>query len=63
MHKSLKLRLQRSHETPDCKSTAHYLGKTAVMGMLDRERGKVRAAVVPDRKNAIRCNAKSCGTR
>jgi transposase-like protein len=49
MHKSRKLRLQRlRNETPDWKSTTSYLGKTAVMGMLDREQRKIRATVVPN---------------
>src|SRR5438270_2300282 len=36
MHKSRKLRLQRvRNETPDWKADSRYLGKTAVMGLLD----------------------------
>lgn len=51
MHKSRKLRLQRvRNETPDWKADSKYLGKTVVMGMLDREQRKVRATVVPNTK-------------
>jgi transposase-like protein len=53
MHKSRKLRFQKlRNETPDWKSTtsSRYYGKTAVMGMLDREQRKVRASVVPNVK-------------
>jgi transposase-like protein len=51
MHKSRKLRLQRlRNEIPNHKSTQQYLGKTAVMGMLDREQRKIRAMVVPNTK-------------
>ncbi|MGH9511540.1 MAG: IS1595 family transposase [Terriglobales bacterium] len=49
MHKSRKLRIQKlRNETADWKATtsARYLAKTAVMGMLDREQRKVRATVV-----------------
>src|ERR1700694_2646266 len=48
MHKSRKLKLvQLRNEVnrPD-----HYMGKTVVMGMLDRGLRKVRAAVVPNTK-------------
>jgi transposase-like protein len=53
MHKSRKLRLQKiRNETPDWKATSNtrYYGKTAVMGLLDREQRKVRATVVPNTK-------------
>lgn len=50
MHKSRKLKLQRMrNELPDWKNTTSYLGKTVVMGMLQRN-GQVQARVVPDRK-------------
>lgn len=53
MHKSRKLKIQKlRNEMPDYKSTmsARYLAKTDVMGMLDRDQRKVRAAVVPNTK-------------
>jgi transposase-like protein len=51
MHKSRKLRLQQiRNQTPDHKMDKTYWGKTAVMGMLDREARKVRASVVPNVK-------------
>lgn len=53
MHKSRKLKFQKERsETPDWKSKAssRWYGKTAVMGMLDREQRKVRASVVPNTK-------------
>lgn len=53
MHKSRKLKFQQLRsETPDWKSKAssRWYGKTAVMGMLDREQRKVRASVVPNTK-------------
>jgi transposase-like protein len=51
MHKSRRLRMVKvRNETPDWKSTANsrWYGKTAVMGILDRETRKVRAKVVPN---------------
>lgn len=53
MHKSRKLRLaQARNSIPDWKATqsARYWGKTAVMGILDREQRKIRAKVVPNVK-------------
>jgi hypothetical protein len=53
MHKSRKLRLAKARsEVRDSEATvsARYWGKTAVMGMLDREARKVRATVVPNVK-------------
>jgi len=53
MHKSRKLRMvQARNNTPDWKATqnARYYGKTAVMGILDREQRRVRATVVPNVK-------------
>jgi transposase-like protein len=53
MHKSRKLRLaQARNSIPDYKATqsARYWGKTAIMGILDREQRKVRATVVPNVK-------------
>jgi transposase-like protein len=53
MHKSRKLHFQKlRNETPDWKATtsSRYYGKTAVMGLLDREQRKVRATVVPNVK-------------
>ena len=53
MHKSRKLRFQQlrnqfqDNNTP---MSSRYYGKTAVMGMLDREERKVRATVVPNTK-------------
>jgi transposase-like protein len=48
MHKDRQLKLRRIRNEvarPD-----HYVGKTVVMGMLDRKLRKVRAAVVPNTK-------------
>lgn len=53
MHKSRKLKFQQERSlTPDWKATSksRWYGKTAVMGMLDREQRKVRASVVPNTK-------------
>jgi len=51
MHKSRKLRLQNvRNQIPDHKSDARYLGKTIVMGLLDRDQRKIRATVVPNTK-------------
>jgi transposase-like protein len=53
MHKSRKLEIQRKHsEMPAWKATDRYPGKTAVMGLLDRESRQVRAKVVPNIKRA-----------
>jgi hypothetical protein len=54
MHRSRKLRLnQIRSELRNSESAVPYLGKTAVMGMLDREQRKVRATVVPDVKRYV----------
>jgi transposase-like protein len=51
MHKSRKLEIQRKHsELPAWKATDRYPGKTAVMGILDRDTRLVRAKVVPNTK-------------
>jgi transposase-like protein len=51
MHKSRKLALARvKNELPAWKQTDRYPGKTAVMGILDRESRQVRAKVVPNIK-------------
>lgn len=53
MHKSRKLRLaQAGNQRFDSENTMspRYVGKTAVVGMLDREARKVRANVVPNVK-------------
>jgi transposase-like protein len=52
MHKDRKLRYQQMrNEIPDWKSTtatkSRYVGKTPVVGILDREQRKVRANVIP----------------
>jgi transposase-like protein len=50
MHKDRQLKLRRIRNEvarPD-----HYVGKTVVMGMLDRKQRKVRATVVPNVKRA-----------
>jgi transposase-like protein len=52
MHKSRKLKLHKMrNEIPDHKSTLspRYLGKTVVLGILERG-GQARAQVVPDRR-------------
>jgi hypothetical protein len=50
MHKSRKEALRRAvdNNTPQWKNTVSYPGKTAVMGILDRDLRKVRAKVVPN---------------
>jgi transposase-like protein len=49
MHKSRRLAIARIHsELPKWKQTDHYPGKTAVMGILDRDTRQVRAKVVPN---------------
>ena len=49
MHKRRRLKLtQIKNEIPAWKATDRYPGKTAVMGMFDRESRKVRAKVVPN---------------
>lgn len=49
MHKKRRLELARIHsEQPAWKATDRYPGKTAIMGILDRETRKVRAKVVPN---------------
>ncbi len=53
MHKSRKLHFQRlrsQYQDTGTPMHSRYYGKTAVMGMLDREQRKVRAAVVPNTK-------------
>src|SRR5207244_2736650 len=51
MHKRRRLKLtQIKNEIPAWKATDRYPGKTAVMGMFDRESRKVRAKVVPNVK-------------
>jgi hypothetical protein len=52
MHKSRKEAMQCAIDStvPRWKNTQKYLGKTAVMGILDRDLRKVRAKVVPDVK-------------
>jgi transposase-like protein len=49
MHKSRKVRLQKARsEMANHTTSERYIGKTAIMGMLDREQRKVRAIVVPN---------------
>jgi transposase-like protein len=51
MHKSRKTRLQKARsEIRNCDAgiSERYWGKTPVMGMLDREARKIRAAVIPN---------------
>jgi transposase-like protein len=51
MHKAKKIRIQKARtEIPNWKATAPIPGKTAVMGILDREERKVRVSVIPDVK-------------
>ena len=69
MHQSRKLKLHRlRNETPDHKAriSPKYLGKTVVLGLLERG-GQVRAQVVPDRRLAhvqkfVRQNAEKGAT-
>jgi transposase-like protein len=49
MHKSRKVRLQKARsEMVNRTSYERYIGKTAIIGMLDREQRKVRATVIPN---------------
>ncbi len=48
MHKNRKLKLQRLRN--EVNRPDHYMGKTVVMGMLDRGLRKVRATIVPNIK-------------
>jgi transposase-like protein len=48
MHKSRQLKLRQLRN--EVNRPDHYMGKTVVMGMLDRKLRKVRAAVVPNTK-------------
>jgi transposase-like protein len=51
MHKSRKTRMSKARSqirNADATVSERYWGKTAVMGMLDREQRKVRATVVPN---------------
>lgn len=51
MHKARKLRLQNvRNEIRNSYDAPRYMGKTAVMGILDREARKIRATVVPNTK-------------
>jgi len=51
MHKARKLKIQQQrNEISNSQDAPRYHGKTAVMGMLDREQRKVRATVVPNIK-------------
>jgi hypothetical protein len=56
MHKSRKLRLAQSRSevrNSDATVSERYWGKTAVMGILDREQRKIRAAVVPNVRREV----------
>jgi transposase-like protein len=58
MHKARKLRLQNvRNEIRNSYDAPRYMGKTAVMGMLDRENRTVRAMVVPNTKRETLQNA------
>ncbi len=51
MHKDRKLRIARAKtETPAELATTTRMGKTAIMGMFDRDSRQVRAKIVPDVK-------------
>ncbi len=51
MHYSRKVKIAQKHsELPKWKSTDRYPGKTAVMGIFDRESRQIRAKVVPNIK-------------
>jgi transposase-like protein len=51
MHKSRRIALQKARsEVRNSSSTGKYPGKTAVMGLLDRDMRQVRAKVVPNVK-------------
>jgi transposase-like protein len=51
MHYGRKLKIAQKHsELPKWKSTDRYPGKTAVMGIFDRESRQIRAKVVPNIK-------------
>ena len=54
MHKSRKLRIQRMrNEIPDWKAYNSHMGKTPVMGLIDRETRQVRARVVPNIRREV----------
>lgn len=49
MHRSRKLKIQNElSNIPTWKNTTRYAGKTAIMGIFDRESREVRAKVVPN---------------
>lgn len=49
MHHSRKLKIQNElSKIPAWKNTTRYAGKTAIMGMFDRDSREVRAKVVPN---------------
>jgi transposase-like protein len=51
MHKKRRIQIQQTHNAmPAWKATDRYPGKTAVMGLYDRESRQVRAKVVPNVK-------------
>ena len=51
MHHSRKLKIRRAHsEFPTKAAVTRYDGKTAIMGMFDRQSREVRAKVVPNTK-------------
>jgi transposase-like protein len=51
MHRSRKLKIQNElSNIPAWKNTTRYAGKTAIMGIFDRESREVRAKVVPNTK-------------
>jgi transposase-like protein len=57
MHKDKKEAVQRlANDVPRWKNYERYPGKTAVMGILDRELRRVRAKVVPDvKRETLQC--------
>jgi transposase-like protein len=46
-HEGARVKLRQLRNAADMKGDGHLIGKTAIMGMIDREQRKVRAAVVP----------------
>jgi len=54
MHRERKQRIQEARSNlRNCDVQEKYLGKTTVMGMLDREQRKIRATVVPNIRRQV----------
>ena len=56
MHKGRRIELQKLKDAvmrPD-----HYMGKTIVMGFLDRKERRVRATIIPARETRMYCKSR-----